>query len=107
MSEKRSRRPQKIDFTDREMLVGDFRQVSVEPSGAWDAAVQARTNALTGFRLLRAVRPDLDPYPVEVASTREDVVELAGRLVEAAVDYEMPELMAETTAALRADTLDS
>lgn len=106
MRQKRQRRarPQQIKLTDHEMLVGDFRQATIEPSGAWDAAAQARANVLSGFRLLRVVRPDLDPNPVEIASTREDVVELAGRLIEAAIEYEMPELMANITAELRSES---
>ena len=103
MREKRWARSQKIDLTDHEMLIGDFRNPSVEPSGAWDAAVQARSNVLSGFHLLRAVRPEMDAQPLEVASRREDVVELAGRIIVVAVDYEMTELMAETTAKLRSE----
>lgn len=103
MRERRRGRPNKIELTDHEMLVGDFSQTSVDPSGAWDAAVQARANVLSGFRLLRAVRPDLDPNPVEIVSTRADAVELASRLIEAAIDYEMPELMSRITAELRSE----
>lgn len=103
MREKRRARSKKIDLTDYEMLVGDFRNPSVELSGAWDAAVQARSNVLSGFHLLRAVRPEMDAQPMEVASKREDVVELAGRLIEVAVDYELTELMTEITAKLRSE----
>lgn len=103
MRERRRARPRKIDLSDHEMLVGDFRKPSVEPSGAWDAAVQARSNVLSGFHLLRAVRPEMDAQPMEVASKREDAVELAGRIIEVAVDYEMTELMAEIAAKLRSE----
>jgi hypothetical protein len=95
--------PEKIDLSDHEMLVGDFRHPSIAPKGAWDAAVQARAIALSGFHLVRAVRPDMDAHPVEVVSQRKDVAELAGRLTEAAVEFEMAALLTEITAKLRGE----
>jgi hypothetical protein len=47
----------------------------------------------------------MDPHPIEVGSDRQAIVGLAGRLVDAAVRFELPELMAEITAMLRAEEL--
>lgn len=102
---RRRAQPQKIDLTDREMIIGDFDHPSISPEDAFDAALQARRTVLSGFRLLRVIRPDIDPYPIEVGPCRQDVVELAGRLVDAAVEFELPEMVARLTVDLRSEGL--
>lgn len=95
------RRPRRVVFTDEEMLVGGFREPSISASKAWDVALQAQGRVFNRFHILRAVRPDTTGEPMVVNPRREDMayktVALASRLMDVAVRYELPALMAEIT----------
>lgn len=106
MTRKRSV-PGRVRLSDEEMVVGDFNEPVIEPPQAWPAAITVQNKVLSGFHLLRSVRPDVSGQPMSVDPRREDkiykTVPLAHRLMEAAVTFELPVLMAEITEVLDAE----
>ncbi|MFI5275525.1 MAG: hypothetical protein ACHQT5_01745 [Candidatus Saccharimonadales bacterium] len=98
MSERNSGPLRAFDLNSDEMVIGDFRQSAIEPPQLWDAAVETRRKVLSGFHVVRAVRPEMNGEPMQVNTPRTEVAALASQLVDAALDYELPVLLADIAA---------
>lgn len=100
MSERRRPRPRPVGLSEDEMIIGDLRESTIEPADVWDAAVETRRRALSGFHVVRAVRPAFKDGPIPMDIRRADTAALAGRLADVAIRNEMPVLMAQIAAEL-------
>src|SRR6185437_6396398 len=95
-----------FDLNDDEQLLGGFRCAEIDPQQLWDVAVKTRRNALIGYHVIRAVRPEMDKRPMRVDVARTQVTALARQLSDAAVAYELPVMLADIKEECGIDVLE-